>query len=80
MDCKIYLQDGRDTTVEKVKNIKAVPHSEIGGSDLSLLRVIVYNDDDPKPVATFYNAVGYELIGRKVVELKMPQLESSNAS
>lgn len=62
MDCRIYLPDGQTVDVPNVLNIKAVP---VVDGDKRRVVVALYNDDNQQPVASFYDALGYQLIGRR---------------
>jgi len=63
MDCKVYFSDGQIVHIQNIKNIKAVRNNADAESPARMM-VAIYNDEDPMPVASFYDIRGYELIGR----------------
>ena len=63
MDCKIYLQGGQIADVANVKSIKAVRSEH--NKDKIILAIYGTDDENRTPIASFYDIVGYELIGRR---------------
>jgi hypothetical protein len=64
VDCKVYLPDGSTPLVTNVISVKPVQRED----DKGRVVVALYNterDQNTNPIACFYDAVGYELTGRR---------------